>query len=97
MRSTEKNYYRKRNASTLVKHHKLQPILEPGNTEKIQNILRVFVHFVIPDVPVKCHKIITFVSYALLSRVPLLSSMQFNFRRRYSTMPARSFVVARAF
>ncbi len=48
MRSTEKNCFSKRNASTRVKHRKLQPILEPGNSEQVHNILRVFVHFVIP-------------------------------------------------
>ncbi len=33
-----------------LKHRKLQPILEPGNHERLHNMLRVFVHFVCPSV-----------------------------------------------
>ena len=33
-----------------LKHCKLQPVLEPGNSESLHNMLRVFVHFVFPYV-----------------------------------------------
>ena len=86
MRPTQKKFSLENETHQPASNYcKLQPILEPGNHEKLHNLLRVFVHFVFL-LPAKCHKIITFLSYALLSSVAL-----FSFQRRYSTMPARSF------
>ncbi len=51
MRSTQKKIALVNETHLLApKHRKLQPILEPDDHERLHNMLRVFVHFVFPDV-----------------------------------------------
>jgi hypothetical protein len=51
MRSTQKKIALENETHQIApKHCKLQPILEPGNHESVHNMLRVFVHFVLPYV-----------------------------------------------
>jgi hypothetical protein len=51
MRSTQKKFALENETHPPASNYcKLQPILEPGNHESLYNMLRVFVHFVFPNV-----------------------------------------------